>query len=92
MHAAVLPNALQQIHVIVISFVLYKIDPANETCRASNTLLTDSHEIVYPVKDTEVKNNTLPAAHPRRIGPPSNTLPPRRRSRQRPITMKLCIK
>ena len=49
MHAAVLPNALQQIHVIVISFVLYKIDPANETCRASNTLLTDSHEIVYPV-------------------------------------------
>ena len=49
MHAAVLPNALQQIHVIVISFVLYTIDPANETCRASNTLLTDSHEIVYPV-------------------------------------------
>lgn len=47
MHAAVLANALQQIHVIVISFVLYKIDPANETYRASNTLLTDSHEIAY---------------------------------------------
>ena len=47
MHAAVLANALQQIHVIVISFVLYKIDPANETNRASNTLLTDSHEIAY---------------------------------------------
>ena len=47
MHAAVLPNALQQIHVIVISFVLYKIDPANETFHASNTLLTDSHEITY---------------------------------------------
>ena len=49
MHAAVLPNALQQIHVIVISFVLYKIDPENETFHASNTLLTDSHEIIYPV-------------------------------------------
>ena len=47
MHAAVLANALQQIHVIVISFVLYKIDPANETNRASNTVLTDSHEIAY---------------------------------------------
>ena len=43
MHAAVLANALQQIHVKVISFVLYK----NETYRASNTLLTDSHEIAY---------------------------------------------
>ena len=49
MHAAVLANALQQIHVIVISFVLYKIDPANETNRASNTLLTDSQEIAYLV-------------------------------------------
>ena len=47
MHAVVLPNALQQIHVVVISFVLYKVDLANETCRASNTLLTDSHEIAY---------------------------------------------
>ena len=47
MHAAALANALQQIHVRVISFVLYKIDPANETNLASNTLLTDSHEIVY---------------------------------------------
>ena len=49
MHAAVLANALQQIHVIVISFVLYKIDPANETNRARNTLLTDSQEIAYLV-------------------------------------------
>ena len=46
MHAAVLANALQQIHVRVISFVLYKIDPANETNLASNTLLTLSRNCI----------------------------------------------
>ena len=56
MHTAVLANALQQIHAIVISFVLYKIDPANETNRASNT-----HTKLYTQFRTE-RSKTIPAS------------------------------
>ena len=40
-------------------FFLYKIHFENQINRARYTRLTDSHEIIYPVLDREVKNHTL---------------------------------
>ena len=38
---------------------LYKIHFENQINRTRYTRLTDSHEIIYPVQDREVKNHTL---------------------------------
>ena len=48
LNKAFINNCSRQIHVIVIAFV-YKIHLGNQNDRAGNTLLTDSHEIIYPV-------------------------------------------
>ena len=62
----------EQIHVIFIAFVS-KIHPENQinNC-AGYTLLTDSHEILNPVQDREVKNHTLS----RGTSPYKGVLPP----------------
>ena len=47
-----------KIAIIITAFV-YKIYLGNQIDRTRNTLLTDLHEIIYPVQDSEVKNHTL---------------------------------
>ena len=54
MHAGVLANAVEQIHVIVISFVFIKIHCTNliqqmKSIVQAILLFWQTHEIVYPV-------------------------------------------
>ena len=44
---------------MIITAFVYKIYLGNQIDRTGNTLLTDLHEIIYPVQDREVKNHTL---------------------------------